>query len=132
MDGLVGMVRKGRVGQVGEDVLLVDQRTLHLVGRAGLPLVSGPSAIHRTADAISLKSDGIVVERNKTQPNYIAIIPRRRQAGQGIPGGRTSCTNHDRVAINAASQAWPHFGRKSRRSFSSITRAFFCASVAEV
>ena len=36
MDGLVGVVLKGRVGQVWEDVRLVDQGTGESVGRAGV------------------------------------------------------------------------------------------------
>src|ERR1700685_1922299 len=36
VDGLVGVVLEGRVGQVGEDVRLVDQGAGELVGRAGV------------------------------------------------------------------------------------------------
>jgi hypothetical protein len=36
VDGLVGVVLKRRVGQVGEDICLVDHGTLHLAGRAGV------------------------------------------------------------------------------------------------
>ena len=36
MDGLVGVVLKRRVGQIGEDVRLVDQGTLKRVGHAGV------------------------------------------------------------------------------------------------
>ena len=36
VDGLVGVVLKRRVGQIGQDVRLVDQRTLKRVGRAGV------------------------------------------------------------------------------------------------
>ncbi len=36
MDGLVGVILKGWVGQIGEDVRLVDQGSLKLVGRAGV------------------------------------------------------------------------------------------------
>src|ERR1019366_7096551 len=36
VDGLVGVVLEGRVGQVGEDVRLVDQGTGDRVGRAGV------------------------------------------------------------------------------------------------
>ena len=36
MDGLVGVVLKGRVGQVGEEVCLVDHGTFQRVGRAGV------------------------------------------------------------------------------------------------
>ena len=36
VDGLVGVVLKGRVGQVGEEVGLVEQGTFERVGRAGV------------------------------------------------------------------------------------------------
>ncbi len=36
VDGLVGVVLKGRVGQIGENVGLVNHGTLQLAGRAGV------------------------------------------------------------------------------------------------
>ena len=50
VDGLVGVVLKGRVGQVGEDIRLVDQGTLQLVGRAGVEHATRKVRVGDTVD----------------------------------------------------------------------------------
>ncbi len=50
VDGLVGVVLKGWVGQIGEDVRLVDRGTLERVGRALKPVFEVASL----ADALAL------------------------------------------------------------------------------
>src|ERR1700761_5101114 len=50
VDGFVGVVLKRRVSQVGEDVRLVDQGTLELVGRAGVEHAAGQGRIGDAVD----------------------------------------------------------------------------------
>ena len=50
MDGLVGVVLERRVGQVGEEVRLVDQGAAHLVGWAGVERAAGQVRVGDTVD----------------------------------------------------------------------------------
>ena len=50
VDGLVGVVLKGCVGQVGEDVRLVNQGTGESVGRAGVEYATRQGGIYDAVD----------------------------------------------------------------------------------
>ena len=99
MDGFAGVVLKGRVGQVGEEVCLVDHGTGELVGRAGVEHAARQARIGNTIDQ-SLRAHVKFVAETQGGHDVFGPYAHRQWEVTGCLGaGGVAGTHGDEAAV---------------------------------